>query len=118
MMTDEHTYVFREHIHAFHIHAHGHALTQNGHMIYISALSLTHSQKSDQGSRLFDLVVQYTDLVEKDYFGLAIRSYPFVADKKKKDKDRQGVASPEVTVDGQDFPPFVSGCHSNDLATV
>ena len=59
------------------------------------------------------MVVQYMDLVEKDYFGLAIRNYPFATDKKKKDKDKQGVTSPEVTVDGQDFPPFVSGYHGN-----
>ena len=62
------------------------------------------------------MVVQYTDLVEKDYFGLAIRNYPFVADKKK--KDRQGVSSPEITVDGQEFPPFVSGCHGKDKTSV
>ena len=62
------------------------------------------------------MVVQYTDLVEKDYFGLAIRNYPFVADKKK--KDRQGVSSPEITVDGQEFPPFVSGCHGKGKTSV
>ena len=63
------------------------------------------SQRNDQGSRIFDMVVQYADLVEKDYFGLAIRNFPFERDKKKKEK---GVASPEITVDGQEFPPFVS----------